>query len=261
MNSQTAFADALFHAELPCPGGLSTWNGSDPGKRFDVYRNNVMVSLVDALAETFAVTQALVGEAFFRAMARVFVQGHPPCSRIMAYYGQDFPRFIAAFPPAASVPYLADVARLEMARVRAYHAADAAPIDAAMLQAALGNPAEQRCLQLALHPSVQVVSSDFAVGDIWTAHHEPLDSGGFDPDLPQHVMVFRNRLHVDMLLLCAGDAHWVSALQNGHTLLNATVSACSAWPDFDLPRCLATLLRLQLFTPLFTPDECHEPVH
>jgi hypothetical protein len=171
------------------------------------------------------------------------------------------PRFIAAFPPAASVPYLADVARLEMARVRAYHAADAAPIDAAMLQAALGNPAEQRCLQLALHPSVQVVSSDFAVGDIWTAHHEPLDSGGFDPDLPQHVMVFRNRLHVDMLLLCAGDAHWVSALQNRHTLLNATVSACSAWPDFDLPRCLATLLRLQLFTPLFTPDECHEPVH
>ncbi|MEO8121927.1 MAG: DNA-binding domain-containing protein, partial [Rhodoferax sp.] len=72
MNSQTAFANALLNAELPCPSGLKTWNGSDPGTRFAVYRNNVMVSLIDALADTYPVVQELVGEEFFRAMARVF---------------------------------------------------------------------------------------------------------------------------------------------------------------------------------------------
>lgn len=71
MSSQSAFAAALLNPDLPCPGGLSTWNGSAPATRFAVYRNNVTVSLVDALADTFPVLQALVGEEFFRAMARV----------------------------------------------------------------------------------------------------------------------------------------------------------------------------------------------
>jgi hypothetical protein len=44
MNSQTVFANALLNAELPCPSGLKTWNGSDPSTRFAVYRNNVMVA-------------------------------------------------------------------------------------------------------------------------------------------------------------------------------------------------------------------------
>ncbi len=119
MSTQTAVAQALLDPALPCPTGLSTWNGSDPQTRFAVYRNNVMMSLIDALADTYPVVQRLVGEDFFRAMARVFAQAKPPRSAVMAYYGRDFAAFIDAFPPAASVPYLADVARLEMARVLA----------------------------------------------------------------------------------------------------------------------------------------------
>src|SRR3990167_7733275 len=102
MNSQTAFANALLDPELPSPGGLSTWNGSDPATRFAVYRNNVTVSLIDALADTFPVVQALVGEEFFRAMARVSVRATPPRSRLMAFYGHDFADFVSAFPPVAS---------------------------------------------------------------------------------------------------------------------------------------------------------------
>lgn len=56
---------APLNPELPCPGGLTSWNGSDPELRFAVCRNNVMVSLIDALADTFPVVQALVGEEFF----------------------------------------------------------------------------------------------------------------------------------------------------------------------------------------------------
>ena len=99
MSAQTAFAAALLDPELPPPDGLVAWNGSDPARRFAVYRNNVVVSLVDALADTFAVTQELVGEAFFRAMARVFALADPPKSRLMAFYGESFPNFIAGFPP------------------------------------------------------------------------------------------------------------------------------------------------------------------
>ena len=127
MNSQTAFAQALLDPERDCPSGLTTWNGSDPVMRFAVYRNNVMLSLIDALADTFPVTQELVGEEFFRVMAKHFVQAQPPRSRLLAFYGDSFADFVDSFAPAAPVPYLADVARLEMCRVRAYHAADVPP--------------------------------------------------------------------------------------------------------------------------------------
>ena len=69
-----AFAEALLSPESDHPPGLRTWNGSDPGPRFAVYRNNLVVSLVDALADTYPVVQEMVGVEFFRAMAREFVR-------------------------------------------------------------------------------------------------------------------------------------------------------------------------------------------
>jgi hypothetical protein len=88
----------------PCPPGLRTWNGSDPAQRFAVYRNNVVVSLIDALADTFPVVQQLVGPDFFRAMAGVFVRRPPAALAGAGHYGQAFPAFIARFPPAQACP-------------------------------------------------------------------------------------------------------------------------------------------------------------
>lgn len=74
MSMQHIFSQALLNPELPCPSDLKAWNQSDPTQRFAVYRNNVIVSLCDALASTFPVVQALVGEDFFHTMARDFVR-------------------------------------------------------------------------------------------------------------------------------------------------------------------------------------------
>ncbi|MFA7290739.1 MAG: DNA-binding domain-containing protein, partial [Rhodocyclaceae bacterium] len=133
------FAAALLDPAQPAPAGLITWNGSDPAQRFGIYRNNVMVSLIEALADTFPVVQTLVGEEFFRAMAREFVRVSPPVSPVLAYYGDEFPAFVEHFPPAASLPYLADVARLEYARVLAFHAADSVPLATETLMAQLAD--------------------------------------------------------------------------------------------------------------------------
>ncbi len=85
--TQATFAAALLTPELPSPAGLRVWNGSDPAARLAVYRNNVVSSLIDAVADSFPVTQELVGEEFFRAMAAVFVRAHPPRSKVLTHYG------------------------------------------------------------------------------------------------------------------------------------------------------------------------------
>lgn len=261
MNSQTAFAHALQDLELPCPSGLTTWNGSDPSTRFAVYRNNVMVSLIDGLADTYPVVQELVGEEFFRAMAKVFVQSNPPSSRIMAHYGQGFADFLESFPPAASVPYLADVTRLEMARVQAYHSADVSSIEPSVVHAALAVPELLHSLRLRLHPSVCVIQSEFAVFSLWAAHQGALSITSVNPEQTQSALVFRSGLDVSTLEIAAGAGLFVSALGAGETLLDASETATSTDSKFDLIHALTMLLRLQLITHITTGDGQHELAH
>ncbi|BDT69612.1 hypothetical protein os1_38030 [Comamonadaceae bacterium OS-1] len=255
MSSQATFAAALCDPALPAPPGLRVWNGSDPAARFAIYRNNVVVSLIDALAATFPAVQELVGVDFFRAMARLYVQAHPPRTRVMAWYGADFAEYVEGFGLAASVPYLADVARLEMGRVRAYHAADMAAVTPEALQAALADPQQLAQLRLDLHPSLYVVASCFAVCSLWAAHEGALQAADVDPAQAQTALVFRRGLDVEVVEVPAAAGAFIAALQQGNSLL----VAASNHPTLDLPATLALLIRQHLITRISTgePHDYH----
>lgn len=219
-----------------------TWNGSDPTPRLDVYRNNVLSSLIDALADIFPVVKELVGEAFFRAMAAMFVRQHPPRSRVLAHYGDGFPAFIEQFEPAQAVPYLGDVARLECARVCAYHAADAEPVAAEAVSFALASGERIGELCLVLHPSVGVVRSAYAVVSLWAAHHGAGDLAAIDPSECENAIVLRQGLDVLVLRLPPGAAEFVVAIQRGQCLGEAAAAAVGAQAAFDLSAVLALLM-------------------
>ena len=242
-SDEAGFAASLLAPALPCPPGLRAWNGSDPGQRLAVYRNNVTSSLIDALAAGFPVTQELVGEAFFRAMAAEFVRRQPPRSRVLACYGQRLPDFIADFEPARSVPYLADLARLEFARIQAYHAADGDALSPAAVVAALGDGSEADLLRLVCHPSVAVLASRFAIASIWAAHQGQGDLAELDPLMPEAALVLRDGLDVLVLSLPPGAERFVAALLQGSTLGQAMSQALAAAAHFDLQALLTLLVR------------------
>ena len=244
MSAQRAFAAALLNPSGACPAGLTSWNGSDPARRFDVYRNNVVSSLIDALADTFPVLQALVGEEFFRAMARQFVLASPPQSPMLVRYGEGFADFVGAFAPARSLPYLGDMARLEMARVQAYHAGDALAIEAPALERAMSRPEEVARLRARLHPSLQVLRSEYAIVSLWSAHCGELDIAQVDPAAPEDAMVLRCAMEVQVLRVPPGTAVLVAALAQGTRLGPAAAEAASQDGAFDLSPSLALLLRL-----------------
>ena len=240
--SQAEFAAALLDARQACPGGLHTWNGSDPAARLAVYRNNVVVSLVDALAAAFPVVQRLVGETFFRAMAGLFVRQQPPRTKVLAQYGAALPQFLAGFEPAQSLPYLADVARLEVARLRAYHAADAPAVAANELQSVLAGGGRIDELRLLCHPSVSTLSSRFAIVSLWAAHQRDGDIEPVNIDAAESAIVLRDGLQVLVLRAPPGAANFVAAIQQGMGLGSAAAAAKSAAPDFDLTATLSLLL-------------------
>jgi len=245
MSIHASFSDALLDPAAPCPPGLSSWNGSDPAQRFAIYRNNVVVGLVDALADTYPVTQELVGEAFFRAMVREFVRAAPPRSPVLALYGQGFAEFIESFPPAAGLPYLAEVARLEMLRVRAWHAADAVPVTHKALATALADPEALPQVGFTLVPALQLLASRHAVVSLWAAHQSEaaaLELSGIDTDAAETALICRLDLDVSIYRLAPGAACFVANLQVGLPFGEAAAAALAADPDFDPAATLALLL-------------------
>jgi hypothetical protein len=241
LQREGAFAQAVLDAGASVPIALAGRDGRTAERRFAVYRNNVYASLINLLAGRFPATAKLVGDEFFRAMAREYVEKTPPSSAVLLLYGAEFPDFIGDFPPASSVPYLADVARLEMAWHRAYHAADAEPLshDAFV---ALGPRVEE--FVLSFHPSASVVRSSYPVTTIWERtmrdgddERARLPAGGED------ALVLRPGLQVAVRHLPPGGAAFIESLMAGAKIPVAAGAALEQEPDFDLAVSLAGLMR------------------
>lgn len=245
---QHAFADALLDPDRPVPTAVTSHNTTAPLKRFAVYRNNVVVSLIEAIRSRFPAVERIVGDEFFTAMARVFVTGHPPRSPILMTYGEDFPDFIAGFAPAADLPYLADVARLEAARTRAYHAADAAPIDPARLQAL--SPEALAVLRVSLHPSAEIVRSKHPIVTIWAMNSGEADLAPIEDWQSEDALVIRPDLDVEVRLLPPGGACFLQALAAGTPLAAAAAIAAGDDARFDPTANLALLIGAGLIADL-----------
>jgi hypothetical protein len=243
MSEEDRFAAALLDPTR-APPALKSWNGSDPAQRFGVYRNNVVVALVDALAETFPVVQTMVGERFFRAMAGASLAQQLPETPVLANFGKRFPEFIAAFPPAAGLPYLADLARLEFARVEAFHAADRRALGASELASWLGDPQGLAQLRFAWHPSLRLIPSPYPIVALWAAHAAEGDLRQIDWTRGQTALVLRHDLEVEVFALDQADAAFLAALLARHPLGEAVEAAGRI--DFDFNPILGLLLRAQV---------------
>lgn len=238
------WARSLRDPQSPKPSGLVTWNGSDPGQRFGVYRNNVMASLIAALADTFPVVEQLVGPEFFRVMASRFVQAQPPQSPVLARYGDAFPAFVAEFAPAASLPYLPDLARLELAYLAAFHAADAEPLNPAVWQALLADPDALPARRFRFQPALQVIRSDHAIVSLWAAHQADASRTPeeVNPGTPEIAWVMRPGWQVGIQAATAADTAFLAAMMAGQTLGRALTLTEAEFPGFSPTACLGLWL-------------------
>jgi hypothetical protein len=249
---ETSFALALRDPERPIPHGLTAPDAGVPARRFAVHRNNVVASLVQVLKARFPVVEKLVGEEFFAATARIFVANQPPRTPLLATYGDDFAAFLAAFEPARELAYLADVARLEAARTRAYHAADAVPLDAGAFAAL---DAERiGAVRIDLHPSAEIISSPHPIVTIWAMNSGERELAPIETWRGEDALVIRPHLDVEIRLLPPGGAAFLRALAEGLPLGKAAEAAVAACPAFDLTANLAGLVGWGLVRDLVIPE-------
>ena len=247
--AQSLLAQSLLAPDVAPPASLTSFNASDPVHRFGVYRNNVVVSLIEGLAAKFPVVSALVGDDFFKEMARHYAVAHPPRSRIMAEYGDDFSKFVAGFQPAQSVPYLADVAQLEAHRVQAYHAQDALACE----PDAFAHIPQEKLFDVTvnLHPSLALLTSNYAIFSLWAAHQGAREIETVDPNEPEDVLIIRPEFDVETILLPTGCYTFLCALQTGSPLGEAASQALQQHQQFDLTQAFQILVTNRIVTTLY----------
>jgi hypothetical protein len=161
---QRAFGEAMTGGAGGALEGVLAAGAITPAERLGVYANTIFTSLAEVLAGTFEATARLVGEDFFRGMARAFSTQNMPAEPVLSRYGAGFADFIAGYAPAATLPYLPDVARLEWAWNEIYHAQDTQPLALARLQEAL--EAEPEGLRIRFRPCVRLLASPWPVDAI-----------------------------------------------------------------------------------------------
>lgn len=254
---QRRFVGAITDPQAGVPDGIVGPDGARDARRFNVYRNNVIVSLSEALAATYPAVHRLLGEEYFRALAPEFIRAHPPTSPVLMFYGETFAEFLEGFEPLAGYPYLGDVARIEWAWLQAYHAADAEPMTAD----ALGQiaPEDLAKARFDKHPAAHVLRSDHPSLTIFMRNRDEDDAsaanGALDSDLGgEDVLVTRPGLDVEVRGLPVGGAVFLLALMGGASLGEAAQlageDAAARQQAFDLAANISGMLEAGAFQAL-----------
>ena len=247
------FADALLDPDQLIPNGVGRGNEAAP-KRFSVYRNNVVVSLMEALSEIFPSVRALIGETNFDKVTRAYIASSPPRSPMIQAYGNTFGDYLERLPAMRDLPFMGDVARLERAWLDAYHAVDATPLNPEQLAGL--SPEETMELRFEAHPAARLVRSEHPVFDLFNAReHWP------NPDIDFHqaqtVLVTRPELSVMLQPLDNGLQAFFSSLFSGAPLSEAIGNAMAADEAFNPAGAIQFAFEIGAFHAFNLSDQPH----
>jgi uncharacterized protein (UPF0276 family) len=228
---QQAFGAALFDAGRDA--ALAPWLEGDM-RRIGIYRGNLHANWRRALGDSYPVLRQLVGSEFFDALAVVYGRAQPSTDPDLNRFGAGLAAFLAGFAPAASHPWLPDMARLEWLVHDSFHAPDAA--SAAHPSATLAglDPEAFEACHAVLHPTLRLYRSDWATPALWRAHQP----GG--PAFPEttgqagHALVWRPGFQVELEECAAAEHAALAKLAAGETFGAALDAAFDLDPDFDL---------------------------
>jgi len=232
-------ADEILEHDLSV-GGLSVQ------ERLNIYRNNTFITLRQALAQNFPVLCRLVGQQFFDHMAGEYVQKHPPITPLLMTYGVKMPEFLDDFDAAGSLPYLADVARLEHLWNMSFNGPDSGGFDLEILNGI--DPGKFDDIILKLLPNMQLMSSIYPVLDIWLANQAE-EGASMTVNLergPCHLAIFRKAQEVEVMTLGPASHAFFVLLGAGKSLGSALAQMTGEYPAFNLQEALQNIMRNNL---------------
>jgi Putative DNA-binding domain len=211
-----------------------------------IHRNTTFKGLVAALAANYPTVRQLVGDEWFKACAIEYARMYPAGSPVLAIYGSAFPDFLAAFTPAADLPYLSDVARIDRMWLEALMAPDATPLSPSML--ASPNPHTLAARRVRLHPAARWAWVRHSAASIWIHHRgAPSVAAMTIPDSDEALLLTRSSGSVAHLRLDDAGFAFIDCVRHGATLGAAAEASLRIDPQTDVASLFARLLAAGTF--------------
>jgi hypothetical protein len=225
-------------------GVLTNRASNEETRGVAIYRNARLAILRNALAGAYPVCRALVGNDCFDALVRDTLAAQACASPNLHRYGDALPNVIAQSPLAGSVPYLADVARLEWCVHWAYYAPDVQveAVDVTLL----AQPADT--IRAGLAEGTRWVASPWPVVSIWRAHlpDASITLNEIDLGVGEAAAITVRGNRVAVLDVDAATATFLAACDATRSLQAALETTLADRADFDLTTCLSGLYRAGL---------------
>ena len=221
---------------------------------FAVYRNTVISACIDALQANYPAVARLVGERWFRAAASAYMRQSPPADPTLTHYGAGFAGFLTGYAPAADLPYLPDVARLDRYWTEAHIARSDTVLDPATV--AILEPDALASAALRLHTAARWAWFPAApVYSIWSRNRSAATVYDDLDWKPEGALITRPRDAVQWTDIDAAGCAFLEACAQGRAILVAANAALEARHDTDLIPLTSSLLGAGAFSQLLLHSE------
>lgn len=231
---QKEFYRAMSKNGLATPDWVVAAQKEKPSESIEIYRANTTIAKTAAFKAIYPVVAQLVGDEFFRAMSLEYVRTHDSTSGDLNHFGHEFASFIAIFPPASALPYLADVAQIEWQAHQVYLEKDAEPRTREFLSGVL--PSEYGKVRFRLAYACRLLDLNWPADEIWLAHQnrrEPMAQFYIDK-ARYYSLVTRNHAGVQVRRLSQVEWEFLRSIQNESTLGDIVERLFKLEIDFDL---------------------------
>ncbi len=248
---RNAFHDRFQAALSGDISALGPWCQADAARvGLAVHRNSMAKAAADALVAQFPTVERVVGVAWLSAAAVAHAADYPPRKASLLDYGAGFANWLTIFPPAADMPFLADLARLDWLWTEAYFAADADAFDPDEIVRLGADTFATHTLTP--HPAARWACFPAGIPSLWQALQPPGEPPAtFElDDAPECLLIVRPDLEVDHLVTGAGASAFLDACATGTSLADAAGQALAIEPHLDLAATFARLVSAGAFSTL-----------
>ncbi len=248
---QRKFCREVLFNESTGLASLIEPSGIEPHRRLQIYRNNIRFTLTESLQNIYPITQAIVGEEFFKYAAHEYIKQHQSTTGDLREYGDQFTSFIGVMKETQQIAYLASIAQVDWACHLAFHAKSAPTASIDSLKNI--SPEDYSRIKITLHPTVHSIASQFAIFDIWQYALSTLDNTDETepPNITsekQAVLVCRSKSKVEVMHIGHAVHCLISYLKECCQLTTAFERILEEQPEFEMQTALHRLFSFDAIT-------------
>lgn len=222
---------------------LDSSQADENTERLAIYKNNTLHSLSESVVDLYPSIEHAVGRDFLIATAKEYLKVSPPHSAALLNFALDFPDFLATFEHTKNYAYFPDLARIDMLRHQAYHAADEIPLTVDHIQQI---PLEELAQsQIQLPKSCYLLTSKFKAYSLWESIRAQSDNE-IHIDGTESTLIYRENLHVKTTQISQEAYYFLNKIKDGHTLGESLEKTLKEHTDCNTSELFALLITYQL---------------